>query len=64
MQEQYVKNHKRASKKITSKTRDQTPKCNCRKKTECPMEGNCQINDLVYKCEVIKPLHYRKKSVS
>ena len=26
------------------------------KKTECPMEGNCQVNDIVYKWDVRKPL--------
>ena len=26
------------------------------KKTECPMEGNCQVNDVVYKQDVRKPL--------
>ena len=24
--------------------------CNCRKKGECPLEGNCRANDIVYKC--------------
>ena len=42
-----------------SKPRDQTPKCNCRKKAECPMEGKCQVNNVngvVYKCDVTRPL--------
>ena len=43
-------------KKVTSKPRDQAPKCNCRIKAECPMEGNCQVNDVVYKCDVTRPL--------
>ena len=25
-------------------------------KAKCPMEGNCQVNDVVYKCDVTKPL--------
>ena len=41
---------------VTSKPCDQRPKCNCRKKTECPMEGNCLVNDVVYKCDVTRPL--------
>ena len=35
---------------------DQTPKCNCRKKAECPMEGNCQVNDVLYKCDITRSL--------
>ena len=46
---------KRHSKKVTSKPPDQRPKWNCRKKEECPMEGNCQVKNIVYKCEVTKP---------
>ena len=23
---------------------------------ECPMEGNCEVNDVVYKCEITRPL--------
>ena len=26
------------------------------KKAECPMEGNCLINEVVYKCDVTRPL--------
>ena len=44
------------NKKVISKPRDQTTKCNCRKKVECPMEGHCQVNDVVYKCNVKRPL--------
>ena len=40
----FIKGH---DKKIKSKPRDQTPKYNCRKKAECPMEGNRQVNDVV-----------------
>ena len=48
-----IKGH---NKKVTSKPRDQRPKCNCRKKGECPMEVNCQVNDVVYKRDVARPL--------
>ena len=44
------------NKKVTSKPRDQTPKCNCRKNVECPIEGNYQVNDVVYKCDITRPL--------
>ena len=46
-----IKGH---NKKVISKPRDQRPKYNCRKKAECPMEGNCQVNDIVYKCDVTR----------
>ena len=48
-----IKGH---NKKVTSKSRDQRPICNYRKKTECPMEGNCQVNDVVYKCDGARAL--------
>ena len=48
-------------KNVTSKSGGQIPKCNCRKKAECPMKGNCQVNDVVDKCDVTRPLP--KKSV-
>ena len=44
------------NKKVISKPRDQGPKCNCRKKAECPMKGKCLVNDVVYKCDVTRPL--------
>ena len=47
---------KRHNRKVTSKLRDETPKCNCRKKGECPIEGNCQVNSIVYICDVIRLL--------
>ena len=48
-----IKGH---NKKAISKPYDQRPKCSCRKKAEGPMEGNCQVNDVIYKCDVTRPL--------
>ena len=48
-----IKGH---NKKVISKPHDQRPKCNCRKKAECPMEGNCQVNNILYKCDITRPL--------
>ena len=42
--------------KFTSKPRGKTPKYNCRKKVERPIEGNGQVNDVVYKCDITRPL--------
>ena len=44
------------NKKVTLKQLDERPKCNCRKKAECPMKGNCLNNDIVYKCDRTIPL--------
>ena len=44
------------NKNVTPKLNDQRPKWNCRKKAECPMEGNCLVNDVVYKCDITRPL--------
>ena len=48
--------------KIIKEHKKVTPKCNCRKKAECLMEGSCQVNDAVYKCDVTRSLP--KKSLS
>ena len=48
-----IKGH---NKKVTLKPRDQRPKRNCRKKAECPMEGNCLVSNVVYKCDATRPL--------
>ena len=42
--------------KDVSKLRDQSSKCSCENKAECPVERNCQANNVVLKCEVIRPL--------
>ena len=44
------------NKKVTSKPRDQKPKCNCRKQEECQWKGTVKLNDVVYKCDVTRPL--------
>ena len=39
-----IKGH---NQKVIWKPHDQRPKYNCRKKVECPMEGNCQVNNVI-----------------
>ena len=34
----------------------QRPKCNGRKNSECPIDGNCQVSNVVYKCDVTRSL--------
>ena len=29
--------------------------CNCRVKSECPLNGQCQVTDVIYKCTVLSP---------
>ena len=29
--------------------------CNCRAKSKCPLNGQCQFTDVVYKCTVLSP---------
>ena len=50
---------KRHIKSVSSKPRNQRLKGNCRKKAECTMEENCQVNDIVYKCDVTRLLPKR-----
>ena len=51
-----MSNIKGHNKKVTYKPCDKSPKCNCRKQAGCPMEGNCQVDYVVYKCDVTRPL--------
>ena len=48
-----IKGH---NKDFISKPHDQRPTCNRRKKAECPMKGNCQGNNVIYKFDVTRPL--------
>ena len=43
---QIIKQHK---KHVSKKKEIQTPKCNCRNKNDCPMNGNCKVNNVIYK---------------
>ena len=29
--------------------------CNCRVKSKCPLNGQCQVTDIIYKCTVLSP---------
>ena len=46
---QIIKQH---NKRISKKKEIQTPKCNNRSKNDCPMNGNCKVNSVIYKCIV------------
>ena len=44
-----IKSH---NKKLISSNNQIMLPCNCRKKEECPLEGKCRANDMIYKCIV------------
>ena len=37
---------------LKAKPQDNVNPCNCRKKDECPLNGNCVVKDVVYQCQV------------
>ena len=47
-----IKSH---NKKIISKNVKELKPCNCRVKSECPLNGQCQDTDIRYKCTVLSP---------
>ena len=44
---QIVKGH---NKKIVQKETQETLECNCRVKTDCPLNGDCRKESVIYKC--------------
>ena len=47
-----IKSH---NKKVSSPPLTEPPPCNCRVKTNCPLNNNCRVSSVVYKCEVTAP---------
>ena len=41
--------------KISSQPKDTTSTCNCRRKNDCPLNGECQTSSVIYKCIVTAP---------
>ena len=48
--EKIIKSH---NKSLLSKTAINGPKCNCQKKDQCPLNGNCIANNVVYAAQVV-----------
>ena len=42
-----IKSH---NKKVINGVISTDPKCNCRNKSDCPLDGNCQKKEVIYKC--------------
>lgn len=45
----------RHNSKLSKPQKQPTPECNCRKKDECPLSGECKQSSVVYKCDVSAP---------
>ena len=43
---------KQHNKNISNKKVKQTNPCDCRNKNECPLNGNCKVQNVIYKCTV------------
>ena len=50
----------RHNKKILSRKEDQY-ECNCRNKTECPLDNNCLTPKIIYQADVLSNLNDSKK---
>ena len=44
--------NKRHKKRVTKSNERSTPPCNCRVKNNCPMNVDCRVENVVYKCNV------------
>ena len=47
-----ISNHNKAEINKSTHTDDQTKNCNCRKSSTCPMDGNCNMESIIYQAEV------------
>ena len=47
--EKTIKSH---NKRILSKTHTTDTKCNCQKKDKCPLDGNCNVKNVIYEAQV------------
>ena len=47
-----ISNHNKAEINKATRTNDQKKNCNCRKPNLCPMDGNCNAENVIYQAEV------------
>ena len=52
-----IKSH---NKKVINKDIKELKSCNCRVKSDCPLNGQCQVTDIIYKCTVLSPDKQKK----
>ena len=50
-----ISNHNKAEINKSVRTNDQKKNCNCRKPNSCPMDGNCNAENVIYQAEVTTP---------
>ena len=51
-----ISSHNKAQiKKASNQSEEIDNNCNCRNKNSCPLEGNCNIRNIVYQAEVVTP---------
>ena len=48
-----IKSH---NKKVIKKSVKELRSCNCRVKSECPLDAQCQVTEIIYKCTVLSPI--------
>ena len=47
-----IKSH---NKQVINKDLKELKPCNCRVKSECPLNGECHVTDIIYKFTVLSP---------
>ena len=45
----------KSRKKVICKDIKELKSCNCRVKSECPLNGQCQVTDIIYNYTVLSP---------
>ena len=50
-----ISNHNKAQIGKPSNPLEETNNCNCRNKNSCPLEGNCNVRNIIYQAEVVTP---------
>ena len=58
---QIIKQHNR---NVSNKKEKKTNPCNCRNKNGCPLNGNCKVQSVIYKCTVSQRKHLNNVSIS
>ena len=56
---QIIKQH---NKKVLNKKEKQTNPWNCRNKNECPLNGNCKVQNVIYKCTVSATQTFKQRA--
>ena len=49
---------------VTTPQRDEGKKCNCRKKEDCPLNGECMVDEVVYQATATPKTQQKHTSAS